>query len=577
METRESSSVVSKIWKAVEAYSVPMLALTLLFVFVTDVLGLVRNFSPVPYWDMWDGYLSFYLKLAQGDWQVWLAQHNEHKIFLSRLLFWIDLNVFNGTEVFLILINLVLIIVCAVVMALAAHATLFDRLSRKHVFMIQLTSAILILSWTQHENLSWAFQSQFILAYLLPLTAFCALSMAHNSNRCEKTWFTASVLLGFLSSVSMANGVLALPLLLVMAICLGMSWWRLSGLIIATSAMLWSFFYNYIAPPGHGSLVDTLATDPIGVFLYSLAYVGSPLPRILPDGFGLPYARLFGGLMLIAFLIAAFRSITVYSKCSVRIALLIFVTYVVATAVVTAGGRLMFGPEQALSGRYVTPAILAWTALLILCGHDLARFLPKSFVCFLLVVVVSFIPPQLDALDWQSDRNTERLVSALSLELGVEDPTQVTSTIYPSYNRAADIGGRARELDISIFGNPLIRDAGSLLGRVMEVPAQSCIGSIDAVEVLASDASFVKIYGWFFYPDEKVVPKRVLLVNSASKIAGIAITGKERPDVAEIYGYTVIHSGFEGYVLSDARSDQLSMANEEYDCILSGSALDVGK
>jgi hypothetical protein len=57
-------------------------------VLVLAVIGAVRWYSPVPYWDMWDGYLIYYLFSVQsGIWAHVFAQANEHRVTLSHLLF----------------------------------------------------------------------------------------------------------------------------------------------------------------------------------------------------------------------------------------------------------------------------------------------------------------------------------------------------------------------------------------------------------------------------------------------------------------------------------------------------------
>ena len=30
-------------------------------------VGMVKSYSPVPFWDMWDSYLGFYLRVEEGD------------------------------------------------------------------------------------------------------------------------------------------------------------------------------------------------------------------------------------------------------------------------------------------------------------------------------------------------------------------------------------------------------------------------------------------------------------------------------------------------------------------------------
>jgi len=33
-------------------------------------------YSPIPVWDMWNGYLGFYENVSAGDWSAWWGLHN---------------------------------------------------------------------------------------------------------------------------------------------------------------------------------------------------------------------------------------------------------------------------------------------------------------------------------------------------------------------------------------------------------------------------------------------------------------------------------------------------------------------
>ena len=77
------------------------------------VVGGVRAYSPVPFWDMWNGYLEFFTKVSDGQFSAWWAQHNEHRIILARIFFWLDLTLFGGQGWFLLIVNYaLLILVC---------------------------------------------------------------------------------------------------------------------------------------------------------------------------------------------------------------------------------------------------------------------------------------------------------------------------------------------------------------------------------------------------------------------------------------------------------------------------------
>jgi hypothetical protein len=78
------------------------------FFVLSTIYGAIRNYSPVPYWDMWDGYIGFYERVSAGDWRAWLIAHNQHRMIFSRLFFWLDLKYFRGLSQLLIPLNLVL-------------------------------------------------------------------------------------------------------------------------------------------------------------------------------------------------------------------------------------------------------------------------------------------------------------------------------------------------------------------------------------------------------------------------------------------------------------------------------------
>src|SRR4051812_28362748 len=83
------------------------ISITTLYI-VLALMGGVKNYSFAPLYDSWEGFLGIYLKVLEGDWLAWWAQHNEHRPLLARLLFWIDLSFFKGRNYFLLLMNYLL-------------------------------------------------------------------------------------------------------------------------------------------------------------------------------------------------------------------------------------------------------------------------------------------------------------------------------------------------------------------------------------------------------------------------------------------------------------------------------------
>lgn len=155
---------------------------------VVSVIGGIRLYSPVPYWDMWDGYLGFYVKASSGDWSAWWVQHNEHRIVLSRILFWLDLSLFAGRGIFLIISNyLLLAFICWLFIRIY-----IDVCRVKFKWFCYFLIAWLFF-WLQKENLVWSFQSQFYLAQALPLLSLYILRFGGRDNSAGLKFFCLSI------------------------------------------------------------------------------------------------------------------------------------------------------------------------------------------------------------------------------------------------------------------------------------------------------------------------------------------------------------------------------------------------
>ena len=74
---------------------------------LTTAYGIWQNYSEVPVWDMWNGYLKFYYLSQQEGWPLWFSQHNEHRLALGRIFFWLDMHFFHGNLMFLVAMNFV--------------------------------------------------------------------------------------------------------------------------------------------------------------------------------------------------------------------------------------------------------------------------------------------------------------------------------------------------------------------------------------------------------------------------------------------------------------------------------------
>ena len=532
------------------------------------VAGALRSFSPVPHWDMWDGYLGFYTKLAGGDTGAWWAQHNEHRILLTRLFFWLDLTLFQGRGVLLIVVNYLLV---------ACTCALFVQMARARGgpstrWLAGFLVAWLFL-WIQQNNLTWGFQIQFILAQLLPLCGFLAV---HRAARGEPGAFGWALAFGVLSIGTMANGVLALPLMTVQALISGLDRRRCTVLALASVACVALYFHDYAAPGGHGSLGRTLLETPWELLRFTLLYLGSPFGLLAGNlRRGIPLGIATGAVLIAASVVAALRLLPARREETLRVALVAFLVYIGGTAFGTAGGRTAFGIEQALSSRYTTPALMAWAALLLLWlprGGPRTPRGRRALVAGCSVLLLPMAEVQVAALKPRHPAAFERAIGALALELGVRDPARI-GRIFPDADWALAIAATPRERHWSVFGLAPYRDAHRAIGHPAVTPAQPghpCRGGIEDTEAIEGEPGYLRVRGWLVDVAAGTAPASGTLVDARGVVRGVVLTGDRSPDSADPSGPA--RAGFVGYVQADALGTPLAVVDPVGGCATDAKA-----
>ncbi len=504
----------------------PYFALISLLFFALVLIGLWHNYSPVPDWDMWDGYIVFFSQISNGDWKVWFSQHNEHRIIFSRLLFWIDIRYFGGEQKFLMLINLVLLMLMTGMMLLIARELrLRESLSRMTFSALAGTLMVVGLSWIQNVNFVWAFQSQFIAAYLFPFVSFYALYRHANSGRIH--WLVLSAMLGVLAAGTMANGLATLFLLTGLAVLYRLSMATVATLLCLGLMTAGLYLGNFHSVPEHGRLLETLDREPLAFALYTLAYLGNPFYYLF---FRIDNIEvLFGALLLLA---TAYSLRNLWTKTDMQphrnllLVLFAFITYVICTALVTAGGRAPFGLEQANTSRYTTPTLFAWCALLLI---GLRIKTPRSgdanlIIRLLVVLTLLLLPDQLKTLKSKDNKHYDEMVAALALDLGINDPTYI-SKVYPAGDLLLPRIEEARRLEYSIFGHPLIREAEDLIGDPLPpTPQPEALLYNTALTPLGNQHS--RVEGMLCEDKLSATISKALTLSIANTIVGYGLTRK---------------------------------------------------
>ena len=393
----------------------------------------ITTYSPLPHWDEW----ALFDHLATGNASLsWLwAQHNEHRILVPKLLFLLDLYFFRGTQAFLLtsIFFIQLLQTALLSFSLWTLGGLRGSAWRTGTGLI----AYCILCPTQQENLIWGFQLQFVLPAAMATLAVLTLLLYY---RKPHAWLLAlSILAATIATWSLANGMLLWPLLLIGALLLQKSGLGSAGLqacvpgrepktlsplrsststakeelsgashrgpegphypsqncravipaiLLFAAANIALYLYRYHRP-GPSAEFPGLLLAADRTLHYVAVYFGSTFVRHSSGWIPL-LAGTAGLWVAVAIMIRTLPQRGTSSLLQLELSLLMLLC--IATAFLTASGRLHLGLEQATASRYQTFALLFWCSLglAILCflQKHLAQLCPVSG--FLLVLMLGF-------------------------------------------------------------------------------------------------------------------------------------------------------------------------------------------
>ncbi|MEM7794675.1 MAG: hypothetical protein AAF579_09510 [Cyanobacteria bacterium P01_C01_bin.118] len=295
-----------------------------------------------------------------------IAQHNESRKFFPRLTF-IALSQLTGWntryEMFLSWI-----ISCGIywnVLQLAKHTLGKGRPIFKALGILVI--GLFIFSPAQYQNWLWGIQPiTFVPAWALT----SCIAVFYSQMSLGLIFLTCSVVCT-IATFSYANGILTWVLVIPIIVISGK--WRLFpwsrrrilflfgwlGMALL-SALL--YFHDYAKPGHHPSFLYAI-THPIKSAIYFLSFLGLPLS----GGLGVIGSAMIGAVSILLFI---FFCVRVFSTSKDRflykaLGWLTLAAYTLLSALITTSGRVGFGVEQSLAGRYVTFVIPLYVAI---CG-----------------------------------------------------------------------------------------------------------------------------------------------------------------------------------------------------------------
>lgn len=507
--------------------------------------------TSMPYGDLFDGYLNFYLRLLQGDIYAWFDLHNEHRILLSRLLFWFSLRFLPEQGFFLISTNYLLSAGIFALLLKMAHRILDD--SHLKTF----STAVLFIftfSWFQYDNFISTFQSQFFLAQLVPVLALFYLYKSMRYPDLAHRYFIFCLTLAMISVGTMANGILVFPSLLAAGILfrIGLKKWMVILLSFIFCAAL--YFINYKSN-NHAGPINL---DLISMAKYFFAYMGGPIDYIL--GHSGPVSAMLMGTVLCIYIFNTWIWSHTLSEKKLEVGLLLSVfIFISLTAAVTALGRHSQGAEQALSSRYTTPSLIAWSAVFLLFAfRHSGLVLSNKFKRIAIVVGFLFFIYQFKAIENESEEKLQRQTAILALAMGINDTRQI-HLVYPIADRALDITAQALQAKVSVFKNADLQNAKLLPGSTLDL-SQFHVCSI-ATEILtmpSDDSRFFKVRGYF--PNngsESLSSKGITIADSKGQVFGYALTYPLRSQQIDFQGYLSTQITKDIFLFLDANKCQI--------------------
>jgi hypothetical protein len=304
-----------------------------------------------PYLDQWE-MVNFFIKgdknqLGLSD---FLTYHNEHRLFFPRLIMY-GLAQVSGWNIKL---ELILNIALAVITFCFLFFMVKKALDRKW-----LTWAVALISWilfsiSQWENWFWGWQMEWFMVVLGVVMTLYLLSSQPFSNR----KFFLAILAATLASFSLGDGFLIWPLGFLMVLLseskrkIQLAVWGVLGVIETASNMIGQ-------PSPTGSKLEFLHN--LKLFAkYSLAYLGHPLTP------GLRSSVIAGAILVAAFTIFTFLAWRASRSVRLIAPWVALGLFGIGSALITASARFIFGPEQAISSRYVTVSSLLVLSTVVL-------------------------------------------------------------------------------------------------------------------------------------------------------------------------------------------------------------------
>ncbi len=517
------------------------------FIAIDSVRTVARIYSPLPWFDAWATFelLQVWADNAATPLTILFSQHNEHRILVPRLLFFADDFWFHG---------LGQIGIIAIFLVQALHAGLFLRVLgtarpiARGRWAVGGIVVALMFSLGQAENFSSGFQLAFVGVFASATASFLLFAHAVTRRAAGRgRALASSFAIVLVSALTMANGIVAACVLVVMAL-LARQGWRVALACAAWAAAISVVYFHGYDPVEQNAHPADAMTQPVEIVSYVAIYLGSALNATLSG------AGVFGLVGIAAAIAATIRVGLTRPTRPTSLMLVGVMLFVGATAAITASGRINYGLQQALSSRYVTGSVTFWCAQLCFWWTDppvwpankpFSAWAARIAVgCLGLLLVIAMDRAQSAAKPGLWTQSFLENDASNLLLLGLDDPAVIDRTAWSDADVQA-LMPLLRERGLSIFGGPDGRLFGTPLNRERLITQPDfCSGSVtSAVADPGLGEGGARISGLAWNQAERRQIRRVLLTNQRGIVVGFASSGIPGGSASEWRGYAVAPVG----------------------------------
>lgn len=483
-----------------------------------------------PYWDQW-GFVdpAYYLSHL-------FDRHNEHPIVIGRLFFAIDYFLFDARGWWLQAMTYLILIAEAAAFTWLAYSVGFR--TRLQVLIAAGLSATALFNPHIWENIIWGFQVPFVLAFSSTVVGAAALS--RHAETGGRTALGLAIACAAIAPLSLSNGLLTPLLYIAMAFVLHSG--RKNIVVFAViAAIAWTMYLLSSGAPSRPDSPGLLELPYIKLITYFGYYLGGGLANSLdymvPFINPLPWERLsaaffIGMAMTLASAWMLLHILFNPRRLPAEVALAAIVLFLLATAALTAYGRVSFSLDQALSPRYGVVGGALATSLIIWFAKDLMTEPVHRFRAVALVIAFGLVSATVPLASLQLVKNLTGQQKFRTSAI----PALVVDV--PDMER---IGALAFNLEMAREASSHLKSAGKWhfesewaqhMLEISPIPLMAdrqCQGGA-AIDMSWSDPSGARIAG--YVPRSETLEGRIIVAADAEdRLVGYGLVGQRPSDL----------------------------------------------